>query len=271
MDRYVIIGNPVAHSLSPEIHAHFARAAQVVLEYTRLPAPPGGFAATARAFFDAGGAGANVTLPFKGDAFAFADAASERARAAGAANFLARRGASIAADNTDGAGLIADLEGNLGVALAGASILVLGAGGAAQGVLPALLARGPRRLVIANRSVERAAALAQRFGASGPVTASTFASLPAGRFDLVVNATSASLQGAALAVPESLFAPGVLAYDMAYGAPARAFLARAEAAGARASDGMGMLVEQAAESFYLWRGVRPETAGILAQLRSPRA
>ena len=267
MDRYVVIGNPVSHSLSPEIHASFAHALGETLDYGRLLVPLGGFEQAARAFFDAGGLGANVTLPFKIDAFDFAQAASERARLAGAANFLARRGTRLEADNTDGAGLVADLEGNLGLKLRGARILVIGAGGAARGVLAPLLAMQPESLVIANRTASRAIEVAAHFRSRGDVRGVALEAIEPGRYDLVVNATSTSTRGEALELPGHLLGAGTFAYDMAYGPAARAFLANARAHGARASDGLGMLVEQAAESFALWRGKRPATASVLTQLR----
>jgi shikimate dehydrogenase len=189
-----------------------------------------------------------------------------RARLAGAANFLARRGETIEADNTDGAGLVADLVRNLGLALRGIRIALLGAGGAARGVVGPLLAESPAALVIANRTHARAEELAAEFAPLGPVEACPTNALPRG-FDLVINATSTSTTGEALELPHGLLAPGVLAYDMAYGPAARAFTDRARAAGARASDGLGMLVEQAAESYYLWRGTRPHTRAVLEELR----
>jgi len=271
IDRYVVIGNPIAHSLSPAIHARFAEQTREAIAYERMLVPRGEFAAHARRFFSAGGAGANVTLPFKVDAFEFADSASERARAAGAANFLAARDGHIEADNTDGAGLVRDLEDNLGIAIAGARVLLVGAGGAARGVVTPILARLPAALVIANRTLERARELAQRFGDRGAVEAVALDAISGERFDLVLNATSASVQGEAAALPEAVFAPGAFVYDMAYGPAADAFLARARERQLRAADGLGMLVEQAAESFFLWRGKRPETAPVIRELRSSRA
>jgi shikimate dehydrogenase len=266
-DRYAVLGHPVAHSLSPRIHARFAEQAGEAIEYTAIDIAPGGFDRAVRAFFASGARGANVTLPYKVEAFALAARASERARLAGAANFLALRDGAIEADNTDGAGLVADLAGNLGIALAGARILVLGAGGATRGVVAPLLASRPQRLVIANRTPERALELLERFRRLGPLEGCGLADIR-DRFDLVVNATSASTRGESLELPAGLFAEGALAYDMAYGPSAAAFVARAREAGAaRACDGLGMLVEQAAESFALWRGKRPQTRALLAELR----
>ena len=266
MDRYVVIGNPVAHSLSPEIHARFAAATGESIDCSRLLVPRDRFAHDAGAFFAAGGKGANVTLPFKEEALAFAKVASERARLAGAANFLARRGDAIEADNTDGIGLVNDLA-RLGVVLREATVLLLGAGGAARGVVAPLLVQAPAALHVANRTRDRAEALAARFATLGTVIAHGLDEIPAAEFDLVVNATSSSVHGEALALPPHVLRPGVFAYDMAYGPSARAFIERAESAGARACDGLGMLVEQAAESFSLWRGKRPDPAPVLAALR----
>ena len=268
MDRYVVIGNPVSHSFSPAIHARFAAQTGDALEYGTLLVPLADFAREAARFFESGGAGANVTLPFKVDAFRFAERSSERARLAGAANFLARRGNAIEADNTDGAGLVGDLVRNLGVTLRGRSILLIGAGGAARGVVAPLLAEQPARLTIANRTAKRARELARMFASYGPVDAVALQSIPETRYDLVVNATSTSTHGETLELPGYVLGDHALAYDMAYGPSARAFIAQARARGARACDGLGMLVEQAAESFRLWRGRTPETGPVLAELRA---
>jgi shikimate dehydrogenase len=271
VDRYVVFGNPVAHSLSPAIHASFAKAEGEAIDYRALLVPVGEFAAHARRFFDEGGSGANVTLPFKLDAFELADEKSERARRAGAANVLAIRDARIVADNTDGAGLVADLVRNLGVVLDGRRVLLLGAGGAARGVIAPLLALQPKVIVVANRTAERAHELAREFHDLGPVEGAPLDAIPRGPFDLVINATSTSTRGEPLAVaPEALDA-GAFAYDMAYGPAARGFLEAARVRGARASDGLGMLVEQAAESYLLWRGRRPETRRVLEALRARMA
>jgi shikimate dehydrogenase len=271
MDRYVVIGNPVAHSLSPAIHARFAAQLGERIEYTTLAAPLDGFRAAVERFFREGGCGANVTLPFKVEAFELAAEASPRAREAGAANFLGLRDARIVCDNTDGAGLVADLTANLGVALRGARILLLGAGGAARGVLGPLLDAEPARLTLANRRVERARELAARFAARGAIEPCALDRIPGADYDLVVNATSSSTLGEPLALRESVLRPGALAYDMAYGPAARPFVERARARGARACDGLGMLVEQAAESYRLWRGRRPATAEVIAALRAGEA
>lgn len=267
MDRYVVIGNPVAHSLSPEIHARFALATGETLAYDRLLVEPGDFARAARGFFAAGGRGANVTLPFKVDAFEFAQERTARAEQAGAVNTLAARAGIVLGDNTDGAGLVRDLTVNLGLGLGGKRILLVGAGGAARGVVAPLLDLSPAMLVVANRTRERARELARVFGDAGRIESAGL-DAPGAGFDLVVNATSSSTRGEPLALRADVFGPGATAYDMAYGAAARPFLDGARAAGALTSDGVGMLVEQAAESFLLWRGRRPETAGVIAALRA---
>ena len=267
MDRYVVIGNPVAHSRSPDIHARFARETGEDIAYDRLLAPLGEFERIAREFFAQGGRGANVTLPFKVDAYGFATERTARAELAGAVNTLTARADGIVGDNTDGAGLVTDLTANLGVALAGRHVLLAGAGGAARGVIAPLLGERPARLVIANRTRSRAIELAARFASLGPVEGAGLDEL-AGGFDLVVNATSSSTHGERLGLPAGVLREGVVAYDMAYGPAARAFLDEARAAGARAEDGLGMLVEQAAESFRSWRGKRPRTAPVIAALRA---
>jgi shikimate dehydrogenase len=262
-DRYAVIGHPVAHSKSPWIHAEFARQTRQALEYGRIEAPLDGFARAVDEFRAAGGRGANVTLPFKEQAFHYcAGAVTERAGAAGVVNTLVVEEGRVRGDNTDGVGLLRDLETNLARKIAGARLLLLGAGGAAQGVLGPLLGAGPQRLVVANRTAGRARELARRFGAAG----CSYEELGGEQFDLLVNATSAGLAGEAPPLSARAFAPGALAYDMVYGRDTP-FLAMARAAGAVACDGSGMLVEQAAESFFLWRGLRPDTAPVLAALR----
>jgi len=261
-ERYAVIGHPVSHSKSPWIHAEFARQTGQHLSYGRIEAPLDGFEAAVDTFRQSGGRGLNVTLPFKEAAYRYSDELSERARGAGAVNTLAFRG-TVFGDNTDGVGLLRDIEGNLGVRLMDKSVLLVGAGGAAQGVLGALMDAGVRELVLANRTVAKAEALAARFAGA---RASSFSALDRA-FDLVINATSAGLAGEPLALPPSIWRPDTLAYDMVYGRDTP-FLAAARLAGARACDGLGMLVEQAAESFFIWRGVRPVTADVLARLRA---
>jgi shikimate dehydrogenase len=260
-DRYAVIGNPVAHSKSPAIHAEFARATGQDIDYGRIEAPLDGFAREVERFRAAGGKGLNVTLPFKQEAYRLCRRVSERARAAQAVNTL--RFADSFGDNTDGIGLVRDIAQNLQYDLKNRSILLLGAGGAAQGVLGALLEAGTARLAIANRTESKARALAERFPG---ISACGYDALAGERFDIVINATSAGLAGAAPPLPEGLLGKSVLAYDMVYGRDTP-FLAAARKAGARACDGLGMLVEQAAESFFIWRGVRPATRAVLAKLR----
>ena len=267
-DLYAVFGNPIAHSKSPDLHARFAAASAQDMRYEARLAPVDGFAAALAEFVAAGGRGANVTVPFKEDAFRLSTRLSERARRAGAVNTLVFSGAEIYGDNTDGAGLVRDIESNAGVALAGKRVLLLGAGGASRGVIAPVLAGGPASLFIANRSAEKAVALAAEFG-SDAVSGGSFAETAAKSFDVVINATSASLSGESLPLPPGLFATGSLAYDMMYGKGETPFLKLAREQGAALCvDGLGMLVEQAAEAFFVWRGVRPETALVLADLRT---
>lgn len=266
-DRYAVIGNPIAHSKSPRIHAAFARQTAQDLDYRAILAPLDGFAAAVAQFIAGGGRGMNVTLPFKLEAFALADRHTARAEAAGAVNTLKFDQGEIIGDNTDGAGLVADLLRNIGCPLAGKRLLLLGASGAARGVILPLLEQSPASLTIANRTASRAAQLRDAFAGHGKLAARTFAELAGNQFDVLINATSASLAGAAPAIPPELYAPGSTAYDMMYGRGLTPFLAAAQAQGAgRLADGLGMLVEQAAESFLLWRGVRPDTRPVLAEL-----
>ena len=269
MDRYAVVGNPIAHSQSPQIHEVFARDARQAMRYERLLAPLDGFAATVAQFAAQGGKGLNVTVPFKIEALALARSASDRAKAAGAANTLKRDGDGWYADNTDGAGIVRDLTTNLDVALAGRDVLVLGAGGAARGILLPLFDENVRSLVISNRTADRADALASAFASRGPVTAVRPDALAGRTFDVVINATSAGLKGdVAWPWPTGLFRPGAFAYDMIYGDGGTTFLRWARAQGvARSADGIGMLIEQAAESFFLWRGVRPASASVFSLLR----
>ena len=275
MDRYALIGHPVAHSKSPAIHAAFAAQTGQAMTYARILAPLDGFADTVRSFISEGGRGMNVTVPFKLEAFALADHLSPRARAAGAVNTLSFRADGIHGDNTDGVGVVRDLIVNLACPLAGRRVLLLGAGGAARGALQPLIEAGPAALHIANRTAGKAIELAEQFHALAgavPLTASGFDDIGSTAFDVIINATSASLSAAAPAIPDTVYAPGALAYDMMYGNAPTAFLVAASAAGAdRSADGLGMLVEQAAESFLIWRGVRPDTAPVLADLRTALA
>lgn len=270
LDRYCVFGNPIAHSKSPDIHAAFALQTGQSLSYEKRLAPLDGFAAAVHAFIAEGGKGASVTVPFKLEAHKLAGALTVRAQAAGAVNTLLLTEQGIIGDNTDGAGLVNDIVGNAGVAIGGKRVLLLGAGGAARGVVLPLLEHRPAQLTIANRTVATADALVQQFSAladEGVVSACGYAQI-AGGFDIVINATSASLHAELPPLPSTVFAPGALALDMMYGKEPTVFLRFAAEHGALPRDGLGMLVEQAAEAFQAWRGVRPQTTELLAHLRS---
>ncbi|MDA0189016.1 MAG: shikimate dehydrogenase [Proteobacteria bacterium] len=271
-DRYCVFGNPVAHSKSPAIHAAFARQTGQDLRYDAILAPLDGFVAAVADFVAAGGRGANVTVPFKEEAFRLSTRRTARAELAGAVNTLSFDDGEAIGDNTDGAGLVRDLVDNLGYSPAGRRVLLLGAGGAARGALGPLLETAPARLVVVNRTAARAHELAARFAehfaARDTLAGCGYDALEGSAFDLVINATSASLGGDLPALPDGLFAAGSLAYDMMYGQGDTPFMAFARAQGAaRVADGLGMLVEQAAEAFFVWRGVRPDGAALLARLR----
>jgi shikimate dehydrogenase len=272
VNRYAVAGNPVEHSQSPFIHAEFARQTGAALVYERLLCPLDGFAATVEAFASAGGSGCNVTMPFKFAAFELAGKPTPRARRAGACNTLRFDTDGWHGDNTDGAGLVRDVERNAGVALGGTRVLLIGAGGGAAGVLGPLIAAGAGEIVVANRTVAHAEDLVARHATQAPngsrttLRASALDTCGAG-FDVIVNASSSSVAGAAVPVSRSVLKPGALAVDMMYGRPASAFVAWAEASGAIGRDGLGMLVEQAAEAFFFWHGVRPRTDRVLAALR----
>jgi len=266
-DKYAVIGNPVAHSKSPFIHAEFARQTAQDISYGRMLAPLDGFELTVRELIQQGYQGVNITVPFKVQAFALCDALSERATAAGAVNTLMFAGGKISGDNTDGAGLVSDIANNLKVVLQGKRILLLGAGGAAQGVILPLMQQQPAAFMVANRTIEKAERMVSRQpGFSHLPRASTFAGLQ-GEFDIIINATSTGLTETALPIADSIFAENCLAYDMMYGRETP-FMKQARENGAQVADGLGMLVEQAAEAFYLWRGVRPDTRPVIALLRS---
>ena len=269
--RYAVVGHPVEHSQSPFIHAEFARQTGEPVHYERVLCPLDGFAEAVSAFAAGGAHGCNVTLPFKFDAYALVAEPTARARLAGACNTLRFDAGGWRGDNTDGAGLVRDIEGNAGVALRGARVLLIGAGGGAAGALGALIGAAAREIVVANRTPDRGRALVERHAAAareaGVLVAAT-ALLDCGTaFDVVVNASASSVNGAGAPVSASALRRDGLAIDMMYGAPARGFVAWAEANGARGRDGLGMLVEQAAEAFFFWRGLRPRTEDVLAALR----
>ena len=265
-DRYAVIGNPVAHSKSPWIHGEFARATGQDIEYLRIEAPLDGFDRVADEFRRAHARGANVTLPFKETAYRYCDEVSPGARRAGAVNTLAFASTGTTGENTDGSGLLRDLTVNLGFPVRGQVILLLGAGGAARGVLGPLAAAGPARIVIANRTRAKALELARRFTAA-PVEGCGYGELDGRDFDLVINATSAGLDNETPPVPSGIFRKGALAYELVYGRDTP-FLTSARISGAATCDGTGMLVEQAADSFCFWRGMRPQTASVIAALRA---
>lgn len=266
-DRYAVIGNPIGHSKSPQVHALFAQQTRQVMIYERLLAPLDNFAGAVRDFVAQGGRGANVTVPFKLEAFALAQELTPRAQSAGAVNTLSFSAGRIKGDNTDGIGLVRDIMINAAVPLKGRSVLLLGAGGAARGVILPLIEANIASLVIANRTQNRAQELAQHFSALAvPVSASTFGQLDR-TFDVIINATSASLSSDLPPLPDAVFGPDTLAYDMMYSAQPTLFMQHAAQRGAHVRDGLGMLVEQAAESFQIWRGVRPETASVYQWLR----
>ncbi len=269
--RYCVVGHPVEHSRSPWIHARFAQLTGEPVEYGKLLAPLDGFTATVQRFRREGGRGCNVTLPFKFEAASLAGTLSDRARLAGACNTLRFDEKGVFGDNTDGAGLVRDIA-SAGVAMAGRDVLLVGAGGAGAGVLGPLLQARPARVVVANRTPAKAQALVDSHAALARSQSVDLAScgldaIP-GAFDIVVNASASSIAGGGVPVPASVLRPGALAYDMMYGPAAQGFLDWARAHGATPRDGLGMLVEQAAESFFVWRGVRPDTGPVLAELRA---
>jgi shikimate dehydrogenase len=272
-DHYAVMGNPIAHSKSPLIHRLFAEQTGQQLQYDALLVPADGFAQAIAIFFIRGGKGLNVTVPFKQQAWEIADELSERARPAGAVNTLMmnEQGA-LFGDNTDGVGLLRDLSENLGIDVAGRNVLMLGAGGAARGVLAPLLEQRPARLHVANRTARRATGLAAAFAAQGTLSASGLDDIPALRFDLVINATAAGLHGEVPPLPAGTIGSDTWCYDMVYGTEPTAFMRYARQCGsAHTFDGLGMLVEQAAESFRLWRGITPRTAPVIAALREQNA
>lgn len=272
LDTYCVMGDPIAHSRSPWIHARFAELTGERLSYEARRVPLADFADALRRFALEGGRGCNITVPLKREAARLAHTRSERVAQAGAANTLVLQGGRFHADNTDGLGLVADIEQGAGVPLAGRDVLLIGAGGAAAGVLGPLLARAPRRIAVCNRTAARAEELVARHLGSAKLFKTELLALDQqaldADFDLIINATSSSLSGGPVPVPARVLRPGALAYDMMYGPPAQGFLDWAGAHGAVARDGLGMLVEQAAQSFLLWRGVRPPSTQVLSELRA---
>ncbi|HSV55428.1 MAG TPA: shikimate dehydrogenase [Burkholderiaceae bacterium] len=269
-DRYAVIGNPIGHTKSPMIHGSFAQATDQDIDYSAIESPLDGFARAVHAFRDAGGHGMNVTAPFKLQAFALATDKLERAELAGAANALKFEGDRILADNFDGVGLVNDITRNLRVPMKDARVLLLGAGGAARGALLPFLAQQPVELVVANRTVATAKALADKFASHGRVIASGYGDLPGQRFDIVVNATSASLRAELPPVPADVLKDATLAYELVYGNGLTPFLRLARNAGVpQLADGVGMLVEQAAEAFAWWRGVHPGTRALIERMTIP--
>ena len=272
IDLYCVMGNPVAHSRSPWIHARFAELTGQTLRYEKRLIALDGFAAALHAFAAQGGLGCNITVPFKFDAVKLADRISARAALAGAANVLSFADGMILGDNTDGAGLVSDLQRNAGFDLRDRNLLLVGAGGAAAGVLGPLLRERPASITVGNRTPARASELVARHANLAlqqevELLASSLAGLR-GQFDLVINATSSSLSDAGVPVAASVLKPGALAYDMMYGTPAQGFLRWAQEHGASARDGLGMLVGQAAEAFLIWRGVLPPEQQVLDELRN---
>ena len=271
-DRYAVIGNPIAHSKSPIIHEAFAKNTGQLLEYTKILVPLDGFTDTVHSMIANGFKGANVTVPFKLEAFQLANQLTERAHDAGAVNTLIFNEAGITGDNTDGAGIVRDIQENLHIPIANKRVLLIGAGGAAEGVLHPILACSPSLLVITNRTLDKALTMVKKVEDQGEyrfvsVNAYAFDDLQGQEFDIVVNATSTGLTDTLLPLPPGIFAKGALAYDMMYGRDTP-FMKFASEHGAQVSDGLGMLVEQAAEAFYIWRRVRPETSLVMQEIRN---
>lgn len=269
-DRYCVFGNPIAHSKSPQIHSAFAKQSEQNLSYDKQLVELTGFESAAREFFFLGGKGLNITVPFKEDAFKFADELSERAKAAGAVNTLAvQENGRIFGDNTDGAGLVWDIQERLKWDIGGKRVLILGAGGAVKGVLLPLIEQNPASITIVNRTVSKAESLAEKFNNKVEIYATSFEALGKhSEFDLIINATSASLSGTVPTIPESSYNTQTAVYDMVYGDEDTAFIVAMRRAGlTRYSDGLGMLLGQAAESFYLWRGLRPDVQSLIDDFR----
>lgn len=268
--RFAVLGNPIAHSLSPQIHSSFAEQCQHEIDYQRVLVEPGQFESVARGFFESGGAGLNVTAPCKADAFALAERPTERASDAGAANILwVDSAGDICADNVDGLGLVRDIETNLDWSVRGAKILLLGAGGAMRGILAPLIEASPTSIHVANRTVANAQSLCDLFGERVTMSFGDLATLPGDGWDLVINGLSSGWGSAQPDLPPIVPSSRALAYDMLYGKAPTPFLLQMQDAGfSRSSDGLGMLVEQAADSYERWHGVRPQTGSVIQQLRN---
>ncbi|MDT8364339.1 MAG: shikimate dehydrogenase [Nitrosomonas sp.] len=273
MDRYAVVGNPIQHSKSPFIHAQFTLQTEQIMRYEAILAPLDQFKQTVDIFHQSGGKGMNITVPFKLEAYTLATRLTERAASAQAVNtFRFEQDGAILGDNTDGAGLVRDIEINLNLLLQNKRLLLLGAGGAAHGVMLPLLQTNPALLAIANRTPDKARQLAQQFIGHGRIEAGHFLDFSGERFDIIINATSASLQNQLPPLPPAIFTDTLLAYDMLYAQQLTPFLRFARNEGARQiADGTGMLVEQAAESFFLWRGIRPETQTVIRQVRQAQS
>ena len=268
-DEYAVMGNPVSHSRSPQIHTLFAEQTRQLIRYRAIQVDPGGFEQAVGNFFATGGKGLNITVPFKQEAWQLATELTDRAQLAGAVNTLKpQRDGTLFGDNTDGVGLVRDLTNNLNVTLKDKRLLLIGAGGAARGVIAPLLETQPSRFIVANRTIDRAYDLSRHFAQQGKVEASSFDDLADKEFDIVINATSASLTGELPPLPAGAVSKAEMIYDMMYGADPTPFLLWAQQQGAeKISDGLGMLVEQAAESFFIWRGVKPNTGPVIIAIR----
>ncbi len=266
-DTYAVIGNPITHSKSPLIHAEFSKQTGQDICYKTILAPLNGFVTATEVFRQNSGKGMNVTVPFKVEAYKISNQLTEQAIAAQAVNTLVFDNDKIYGDNTDGTGLIRDIVDNLGFAITAKRVLLCGAGGAARGIMLPLLKQEPRMLVISNRTVQKAHGLRQQFSSYKNIVSSNYAEIYGKEFDLIINATSASLIGKALSLPLGIFSTESLAYDIMYGNRNTPFLQFARQEGAtHLSDGIGMLVEQAAESFFIWRGMRPKTKPLIEML-----
>lgn len=265
MKQFAVFGNPIAHSKSPEIHTAFAKQFDIDLSYERILAELGQFNQYADDFFQHG-LGANITVPFKEDALLYADELSPAAKSAGAVNTLIKKDNNIIGDNTDGVGLVNDIRDNHKVSFSGKKVLIIGAGGAARGIVLPISQENPQSITIANRTVEKAQQLAKQFQSHATLAAKPLDALNS-NYDIVINATSASLSGNQLTLSEAIVNADSFTYDMMYAAKPTPFMQFAKQHGAQAVDGLGMLVEQAAKSFYLWHGVKPETKSIIASIR----